>query len=47
MYPIDVNSLMRSRLIGARGDDPTIPDVPSRRSRLVEPVRAVVRRRSA
>jgi hypothetical protein len=47
MYPIDVPSLMRRSLIGMNGDDPTLPDTPSRRRRLVEPLRAVVRRRPA
>jgi len=47
MYPIDVPSLMRRGLIGMNGDDPTLPHTPSRRRRLVEPLRAVVRRRSA
>jgi hypothetical protein len=36
---------MRRSLIGMNGDDPTLPHVPSRRRRLVEPIRAVVRRR--
>jgi hypothetical protein len=47
MIPIDVPSLMRRNLIGMNGDDPTLPHVPSRRRRLVEPLRAVVRWRSA
>jgi len=47
MYPIDVPSLMRRSLIGMNGDDPTLPYTPSRRRRLVEPLRAVVRRQSA
>jgi hypothetical protein len=47
MYPIGVPSLMRHSLIGMNGDDPTLPHVPSRRRRLVEPLRAVVQRRSA
>ena len=47
MIPIDVPSLLRRNLIGMNGDDPTLPHVPSRRRRLVEPLRAVVRRRSA
>jgi hypothetical protein len=47
MYPIDVPSLMRRSLIGMNGDDPTLPHVPSRRRRMVEPIRAAVRWRSA
>jgi hypothetical protein len=46
MYPIDVPSLVRRNLIGANGDDPTLPHVLARRSRLVDTLRAVVRRRS-
>jgi hypothetical protein len=47
MYPIDVPSLMRRSLIGMNGDDPTLRHVPSRRRRMVEPFRAVVRWRPA
>jgi hypothetical protein len=47
MYPINVPYLMRRGLIGMNGDDPTLPYTPSRRRRLVEPLRAVVRRRPA
>ena len=47
MIPIDVPSLIRRNLIGMNGDDPTLPHVPSRRRRLVDPLRAVVRWRSA
>jgi hypothetical protein len=47
MYPIDVPHLMRRSLIGMNGDDPTLPYSPPRRRRLVEPLRAVVRRRPA
>jgi hypothetical protein len=38
---------MRRSLIGMNGDDPTLPETPARRRRLVEPLRAAVRRRSA
>jgi hypothetical protein len=47
MYPIDVPSLMRRHLIGMNGDDPTVPHVPSRSRRMVEPLRTVVRRLAA
>jgi hypothetical protein len=46
MYPIDVSYLMRRHLIGMNGNDPTLPHVPPRRRRLVEPLRTVVRWRS-
>ena len=47
MYPISVSSLVRHNLIGMNGDDPTLPYAPPRSRRLMEPLRAVVRRRSA
>jgi hypothetical protein len=47
MYPINVSYLIERGTIGMNGDDPTLPEEPSRRSRLVEPLRAAVRRRSA
>ena len=47
MHPLNVPGLVRNNLIGMNGDDPTLPYVPSRRRRLLEPLRAVVRWRSA
>lgn len=47
MYPINVPGLVRNNLIGMNGDDPTLPYAPPRRHRLMEPLRALVRRRSA
>jgi hypothetical protein len=34
MYPIDVSKVMQHATLGSRGDDPTLPDRPSRLGRL-------------